>query len=123
MGVAIAWIIFSVLIIVFAGSKGRSGCGWFILSLIISPLLAFIILACLGDTDEKRAENIKAAMDVVNEKQQADKKATEDESEGEMTEKKAIEELKKAKDLLDLEVITKEEYEAKKAELSQYINK
>ncbi|MCI7556949.1 MAG: SHOCT domain-containing protein [Bacteroidales bacterium] len=38
-----------------------------------------------------------------------------------MSSDKALEELKKAKDMLDLELITQEEYDAKKEELKQYI--
>jgi hypothetical protein len=38
-----------------------------------------------------------------------------------MPSNQALQELKKWKDKLDLELITKEEYEAKKTELQQYI--
>jgi hypothetical protein len=41
-------LIGSALVGVFANSKNRSGFGWFILSLCITPILAFLILAILS---------------------------------------------------------------------------
>ncbi len=42
------WIIFAVLVGVYANSKGRSGIGYFFLSVILSPLLGFIIVAVVS---------------------------------------------------------------------------
>ena len=44
----IAWLAFSSIPALIAHNKGRSAAGWYFLSLLISPLLAAIILACLG---------------------------------------------------------------------------
>lgn len=44
----IFWIVFSILVGIFASSKQRSGVGWFFLSLIISPLIGFIIVLVAG---------------------------------------------------------------------------
>jgi hypothetical protein len=41
------WFILSVVVGVFAGTKNRSGFGWFILSLFISPIITLILLAIL----------------------------------------------------------------------------
>jgi hypothetical protein len=41
------WVACSVLVAVFASSRDRSGFGWFLLSLFISPLLTLIFLAIL----------------------------------------------------------------------------
>ena len=41
------WLIGSVLVAVFASSRARSGFGWLLLSLFISPLIALIFLAIL----------------------------------------------------------------------------
>ncbi len=36
-----------------AESKGRSGFGYLILSLFITPIVVLIVLLCLGDTPER----------------------------------------------------------------------
>jgi hypothetical protein len=62
----IFWIGLSVLVGWFASSKKRSGLGWFFLSLIISPLITFIILLVIGPPQgelkkcPKCAEEVKA---------------------------------------------------------------
>lgn len=48
----IVWICFCVLTGKFATSKGRSGGAWGVTAFLISPLLAFLILACLNDVKE-----------------------------------------------------------------------
>lgn len=111
----IVWIVFSFMVMSYASSKGRSGCGWFIFSIMFSPLIGFIIVAILGETDEKHIETLKKDMAVTEalEKEKSEKEG--------MSQEKAIAELKKAKDLLDLAVITQEEYDAKKAELLPWL--
>ena len=111
----IVWIVFSFIVMSYASSKGRSGCGWFIFSIMFSPLIGFIIVAILGETDEQHIETLKKDMAVTEalEKEKSEKEG--------MTQDKAIAELKKAKDLLDLAVITQEEYDAKKAELLPWL--
>lgn len=47
MELIIFWFVVSLLVSVFASSRNRSGFGWFILSLIISPLITFVFLAIL----------------------------------------------------------------------------
>jgi hypothetical protein len=55
----VSLIILSIMIPVkMATKKGRSGFGWFIFCLFFSPFLAIIIIALLGETDEKRRERI-----------------------------------------------------------------
>ena len=44
----IFWIFLSILVGAFASSKRRSGIAWFFLSLIISPLITFIIILVAG---------------------------------------------------------------------------
>lgn len=60
--VAIAIVTLIILSIVIpvkmATKRGRSGLGWFIFCLFFSPFLAIIIIALLGETDEKRRERI-----------------------------------------------------------------
>lgn len=53
------WLMFSVVVGVIASSRGRTGFGWFLLSMIISPLLGILLVALLprvtvpGDPDAR----------------------------------------------------------------------
>lgn len=49
IGFLFFYIIFSVLVIVCAVSRGRNGFAWLIISLIITPLFAFIFLLVIKD--------------------------------------------------------------------------
>jgi len=52
-------VILSIVIPVkMAKKRGRSGFGWFVFCLFFSPFLAILLLAVLGETDEKRRERI-----------------------------------------------------------------
>lgn len=42
------YLLFSILVGIYASHRGRDGIGWFFLSLIITPLWAFIILIIAG---------------------------------------------------------------------------
>ena len=42
MELFVLWIAFSIMAAYVASNKGRSGFGWFMLSLILSPLIGFI---------------------------------------------------------------------------------
>lgn len=56
MGIFLAWFIFAVLVGLYAGNKGRSGIGFFFLSLILSPLIGFIIAAFSSPIREKHID-------------------------------------------------------------------
>ena len=43
------WVIFAVAVGVFASNRGRSGFGWFLLSLVISPILGLLFVAVSKD--------------------------------------------------------------------------
>ena len=61
MSILTVIVIFIVLLCLVPGmakKRGRSGFGWFVLSLLFSPLLSIILLALLGDTDEKRRQKV-----------------------------------------------------------------
>ncbi len=47
--ILISWFIFSFVVAFFANSRGRSWVGFFLLSLIASPLLGFIIALVMKD--------------------------------------------------------------------------
>ena len=47
MDVFLWWFIFAVLVGVAAASRGRSGLGWWFLSMLLSPLIGIIMVAIL----------------------------------------------------------------------------
>jgi hypothetical protein len=49
------WMIFAVLVGVYAGSKGRSGVGFFFLSFLVSPLVGLLIALLSSPNQEKMA--------------------------------------------------------------------
>jgi ribosomal protein S27E len=49
MAITFFWIIFAIAVGVWASNRGRSGFGWFLLSLVITPLLGFIFVAVSRD--------------------------------------------------------------------------
>jgi hypothetical protein len=48
------WILFAVLVGVYASGKGRSGAGFFVLALLLSPLVAFIIALIVKPSREEQ---------------------------------------------------------------------
>lgn len=113
----IVYITLCFAVYAVANSKGRSGCGWFFLSLLISPLIAIIIVAIIGETEEKRRETLQSDIETTED---IKKKMSETASVAQNTfsvKDGAIAELKRSKHLLDLGVISQDEYDAKKDEL------
>lgn len=49
------WFLFAIAVGIFASGRGRSGFGWFLLSLLLSPLLGFVFCAV--------SKNLRAAAD------------------------------------------------------------
>jgi len=52
----IFWLIFAILVAVYAGKQGRSGIGYFFLAVLLSPIIAFVILIIAGENREKAEE-------------------------------------------------------------------
>lgn len=48
MEYASVWLILAVIVGIAASRRGRSGLGWFALSVVISPLLAGLLMLALG---------------------------------------------------------------------------
>lgn len=55
------WLGFSIAVAIFADTHGRSGIGWFFLSLLLSPLLGFIFIAVLPNLKNERAKSTELA--------------------------------------------------------------
>lgn len=58
LGVAICIIFYFVIPYKMAKNRGRSAGLWILLGFIISPLLVYIILAIIGDSEEKKEKNL-----------------------------------------------------------------
>lgn len=59
MGFFLGYLVFSVLVGVYADMKGRSGVGWFVAALFISPLIAWIACAAMGEpSDEGQGKEV-----------------------------------------------------------------
>jgi hypothetical protein len=54
--VIILWLILSILVGAYANSKGRSGIGYFILSMILTPVLGLIIAIIVEPDIDKLVE-------------------------------------------------------------------
>jgi len=49
MTIAVFWLIFSVCVALAAGKRGRDAVTWFILAVLLSPLVAGLVLLALPD--------------------------------------------------------------------------
>lgn len=56
--IIVCWIVFSFAIAIFANRYGRSDVGYFLLSLVLSPLLTGILLLALGKTPKAKAREM-----------------------------------------------------------------
>jgi hypothetical protein len=54
MELLFVWVLFSVLVGVFWGSKSRSSIGGFVVSLLLSPLVGLVIGLCLSPNTAAR---------------------------------------------------------------------
>ena len=56
MGWFLSWVVFAIIVGVAASSRGRSGFAWFVLAVVISPVLAAILLALMPSMAKPAAE-------------------------------------------------------------------
>jgi hypothetical protein len=64
MWIVLIWLVLAVVVGALASAKDRSGFGWFVLAVFISPLIAGFLLLIAGDSRPARCpycdEKIKA---------------------------------------------------------------
>lgn len=58
MEFVLIWVIFSPLVAVYARRNGRSGVLAFLLAIILSPLLAFLIYALRGESRKAKTRRL-----------------------------------------------------------------
>lgn len=52
----IVWILFAIMAASFAADQGRSWTGFFLLSVLLSPIAALLVLAVIGRSIQKEIE-------------------------------------------------------------------
>jgi hypothetical protein len=53
IGISVLWLVLCYAVAAYAGKKGRSAVGFFLLSLFLSPLIGFLFVAA-SPTDPRR---------------------------------------------------------------------
>jgi hypothetical protein len=61
----VIWLVLAIVIGVAAARRGRSGLGWLVASLVLSPLIAAILLALLPDRRYEELLHRLAAQDAA----------------------------------------------------------
>ncbi len=64
MEIFLLWFVLSILVAVFANNRGKSGVLYFILSVILSPLISFLIALIAGDSSKKKCFNCGQKIDI-----------------------------------------------------------
>jgi phosphotransferase system glucose/maltose/N-acetylglucosamine-specific IIC component len=59
MGYVLLGLFFCIIVAVGAYQKGRNPIVWFIVSVLITPILAAIILLIIGKSDKKKLEEVR----------------------------------------------------------------
>lgn len=65
MELLLFWFLFAGIVAAYASSKGRSGFGYFILSLLLSPLIGFLVAAVSSPKTAKVEEKAIQSGDSV----------------------------------------------------------
>ncbi len=61
------WLVGAIVVAVIASNRGRSGFGWFLLSLVLSPLICLILVLALGKTGAAAAPRDEAGQVITTE--------------------------------------------------------
>jgi hypothetical protein len=104
------WLLLCIIPAAIANSKGRSGAGWFLLAVLISPLIAGILAAVVSN---KKTEASAAQAEAVAAQRHAEVVAA---STG-LKEIHAVTAIERLAALRDSGALTAEEFESKKAEM------
>ena len=65
MEIFIAWLIFAIVVAIAAEARGRNPFGWFLLSVVLSPLVGLILVLVLPNLRYERLMGLAAASDAV----------------------------------------------------------
>jgi hypothetical protein len=56
------WLVLAIIVGVAAGSRGRNGLGWFLLAMVLSPLLAGLLVLALPKTKSQYELHVERTM-------------------------------------------------------------
>ena len=56
--IVVIYLLLCIIPVQMAAKRGRNIMLWFVLAIFTSPFLAILMIACIGETDEKRKERI-----------------------------------------------------------------
>jgi phosphate/sulfate permease len=117
----LVWIILSFVVALIAESRGRSGFGFLVLSLLLSPLVGFLVAISVRNlAAERRAKAAEDAREAANAKARQEEMQRQTALLAEATkrsEHSAADELKKLAALRDDGILTQEEFESHKARI------
>lgn len=116
--VFLVWFLAAIACGVWANGRGRSGIGWFLFSVFLSPLLGLILVAVLPDLEEKRLEEARREdrERKEHEKQLESLRAVTASSTA-AAQGSVTDELMKLADLKAKGILTDDEFQAQKAKL------
>jgi len=97
-------------------NRGRRGFGWFVLSLFISPIIVFIILLTLGQTEAKKLEQVEKEEN-IRKKLQGNSDGLPQENRNNISFISFSDELEKLDNLKNKKIISEEEFSKLKYKL------
>jgi len=57
MEIVVLWVIAAIVVAIIAKDRNRSAFGWFLLSVLISPILALVLVLALGKPEPMSAQS------------------------------------------------------------------
>src|SRR5690625_5047882 len=67
MSIVALWLLFSLIVALIASRKGRNGFVWFLVSAVLSPLLALILVLIAGSSPSAASSVVNAGSDSTHE--------------------------------------------------------
>jgi multidrug resistance efflux pump len=118
--IGVFWLALSFVIAGLASSRGRSSIGWWVVALLISPLLAGVLVFVLPDlkaAQEKKEADQRSATERAQEAQT--RKAEENEAARQITGQLVAEELRKLANLRKMNIVDDTELDSQKTAFYQ----
>lgn len=66
----LVWLALSICIGIIASGRGRSGFGWFLIAVIISPLISLVLLLVMKNLRAEEEESVRAYKEKMRQQQE-----------------------------------------------------